>query len=74
VRDSELITPAHLLYGRKITTLPHYSTNLDDDLDDPVFGNASDLQRQARSQAIVVDLMETGIPDCLKGSSQGYRE
>jgi len=53
LRDPEPITPAHLLYGRRITTLPHCSTDLDD-LDDPDFGDASDLQRRARAQAIVV--------------------
>jgi len=52
-RDPEPITPAHLVYGRRITTLPHYSVN-QDDISDPDFGDASDLRRRARAQAAVV--------------------
>ena len=42
--DPEPITPAHLLCGKRIITLPHCTMELDE-LDDPDFGDVSDLQR-----------------------------
>ena len=42
LRDPEPITPAHLLCGKRITTLPHCTMELDK-LDDPDFGDVSDL-------------------------------
>ena len=42
LRDPEPITSAHLLYGKRITTFPHCTTDLDE-LDDPDFGDVSDL-------------------------------
>ena len=53
LRDPEPITPAHLLSGKRITTLPHCTMELDE-LDDPDFGDVSDLRRRARSQALIV--------------------
>ena len=47
LRDPEPITPAHLLYGK--LTLPHRTTDLDE-LDDPDFGDVSDLRRQAKAK------------------------
>ena len=44
LRDPEPITPAVLLCGKKITTLPHCTVELDE-LDDPDFGDVSDLRR-----------------------------
>jgi len=38
VDDPSLITPAHLLYGRPITTLPHYDVT-PDEIDDPTCGD-----------------------------------
>ena len=52
LRDPELITPAHFLCGKKITTLPHCTMELDE-LDDPDLGDVSDLRRQARAQALI---------------------
>ena len=34
--DLEPLTPSHLLYGRRITTLPH--TIMDNEVDDPTYG------------------------------------
>ena len=53
LRDPEPITPAHLLCGKRITTLPHCTMELDE-LDDPDFGDVSDLRRRARAQALIV--------------------
>jgi hypothetical protein len=36
VEDSEPLTPAHILYGRRITAVPHPLVE-DDELDDPTF-------------------------------------
>ena len=52
-RDPEPITPAHLLYSKRITRLPHCMIGLDE-IDDPDFGDATDLQKRARIQASIV--------------------
>ena len=52
--DPELITPSHLLYGKRMVTLPHCTTE-SDEIDDPHFGAASELQRWARAQAVVIN-------------------
>ena len=45
VNDPEHLTPTHLLYGRRITSLPHPIVE-DDELVDPNYGqNESDLRR-----------------------------
>ena len=36
------LTPAHLLYGRRITSLPYESVD-EDELDDPNFGDSSSI-------------------------------
>ena len=38
IGDPEPITPSHLLNGRRITTLPHVTTE-DDEIADPNFGD-----------------------------------
>ena len=49
VDDPQPLTPAHLLYGRKIVRLPHeYHA---EEFEDPDYGTKSQLQRQARIQA-----------------------
>ena len=53
IRDQEPITPSYLLYGKRITTLPHNVTDMDTPLD-PDFGDSSDLHRRARAQAVVI--------------------
>ena len=53
LRDPEPITPSHLLYGKRITTLPHCATELDE-INDPNFGDATEIQKRARAQATIV--------------------
>jgi len=52
-RDPEPITPAHLLYGNRITTLPHCAIELEE-LDDPDYGGVSNMRRRVRAQAAIV--------------------
>ena len=49
IDDPQPLTPAHLLYGRKIVRLPHEC--LAEDIKDPDYGTESQLRRQARTQA-----------------------
>ena len=55
VNDPEPLTPAHLLYGRRITSLPHPMVE-DDELVDPNYGQSdgSDLRRRAKMQAVIL--------------------
>ena len=43
--DAEL-TPAHLLHDHKIMSLPHEEVG-EEDLEDPTFGDSTDVNRQA---------------------------
>ncbi|XP_065915698.1 uncharacterized protein [Dysidea avara] len=52
-RDPEPLTPAHLLYGRRITSLLHPMVE-DDELDDPSYGTESDLKKRANAQALIL--------------------
>ena len=53
VSDPEPLTPAHLLYGRRITSLPHPIID-DDELIDPNFVTESDIKRKAETQAPIL--------------------
>ena len=48
------MTPSHLLYGRRITSLPFGISVSDDDLIDPNYGNATDIRRRVKLQAIIL--------------------
>ena len=43
LEEMDPLTPAHLLYGRRITSLPHESVD-EDELDDPNFGHKSESE------------------------------
>ena len=48
LNDLEPLTPSHLLYGRRITTLPHKI--MDDEVDDPTYG-APIVREMAKDRA-----------------------
>jgi len=50
--DEQPLTPSHLLYGRRITALPHPDTDADT-LTDPTYGE-DDLRRSAARMALLV--------------------
>ena len=52
VKDPEPLTPAHLLYGRRIISLPYHSIE-EDELDDP-FGDESAVTKRAKIQALML--------------------
>ena len=53
VQDAEPLTPAHLLYGRKIITLPYEQVE-DDELEDLTFGEDSQIKRRAKLLALTL--------------------
>jgi len=53
IADSEPITPAHLLYGRRITCLPHRCVE-DDEVVDPTFGEDNDIERKAKQLGLIL--------------------
>ena len=53
LEDLEPLTPAHLLHGRRITCLP-YQTVDTDEIDDPSYGEASQVCRRAKIQAAIL--------------------
>jgi hypothetical protein len=54
INDEEPLTPSHLLYGRRITSLPFDTPVSDDDLTDPDYGSESDIRRRVKLQAIIL--------------------
>lgn len=42
IEDEEALTPSHLLYGRRITSLPY--PVIEDELTDPDFGDSTDVR------------------------------
>ena len=53
VKDPEPLTPAHLLYGRRIISLPYHSIE-EDELDDPDFGGESVVTKRVKIQALML--------------------
>ena len=54
INDEEPLTPSHLLYGRRITSLPFDLPVSDDELTDPNYGNETDINRRVKLQAIIL--------------------
>ena len=53
IEDADPLTPSHLPCGRRITSLPHVSIE-DEEVKDPTYGTARDVQYRARKQALVI--------------------
>ena len=53
VKDPKPLTPAHLLYGRRIISLPYHSVE-EDELDDPDFEAESAVMKRAKIQALML--------------------
>jgi len=58
IGDLELLTPAHLLHGHRITCLPHERVNINE-IDDPTYGDASMMRRRANTQAAILRDFQT---------------
>ena len=50
--DAEPLTPAHLLHGHRIMSLPHQEVG--EDVEDPTFGDSTDVNRQGRLQTFLL--------------------
>ena len=53
LEEMEPLTPAHLLYGRRVTLLPYEFVN-EEELEDPNFGDSSSIKRRAKQQALTL--------------------
>ena len=53
LEEMDPLTPAHLFYGRRVTSLPYKSVD-EDELDDPNFGDSSSIKRRAKQQALTL--------------------
>ena len=53
IQDDTPLTPAHLLYGRRITSLPYQANG--DEIDDPTYGDDSELRRRNNLQATILE-------------------
>ncbi|XP_071176407.1 uncharacterized protein [Mytilus edulis] len=52
--DSEPLTPAHLLYGRRVTTLPYPRTEMDN-INDTYALTASDISKRAQRLSTLIE-------------------
>ena len=53
LEETDPLTPAHLLYSQRITSLPYDPVD-EDELDDPNFGDSSSINRRAKQQALTL--------------------
>jgi transposase InsO family protein len=53
IQDDTPLTPAHLLYGRRITSLPYPENG--DEINDPNYGDDSELRRRNNLQAAILE-------------------
>ena len=51
--EMDPLTPAHLLYGRRVTALPYESVD-DDEVNDPNFGDDSSIKHRAKQQDLAL--------------------
>ena len=54
IGDEEPLTPSHLLHGRRITSLPFDYGITSEDLTDTDYGSSSDVGRQVKMQALIL--------------------
>ena len=59
VRDPDPLTPADLLYGTRITSLPYRHVE-EDELTDPTIGDEAQIRKRAKKQALII---EHFVPD-----------
>ncbi|XP_068705292.1 uncharacterized protein [Montipora foliosa] len=53
IKDAEALTPSHLLYGRRITSLPHPLVE-SDEVSDPTYQSNADFLRKAKRVALLI--------------------
>ena len=53
IDDPEPLTPAHLLHGHGIVSLPREAIEKQE-MDDPTFGNLDDINRRTQLQAFLL--------------------
>ena len=53
IKDEEALTPAHLLYGRRITSLPHPLVEIDE-VSDPTYQTNTDFLRKAKHVTLLI--------------------
>ena len=54
VLDPDPLTPADLLYGRRITSLPYRHVE-EDELTDPTIGDEAQIRKRAKKQALIIE-------------------
>ena len=54
LEDAEPLTPAHLLHGHRITSLPHTVVD-EQDMNDPTYGRKTDVTQRAQLQAFLLN-------------------
>jgi len=54
LEDAEPLTPAHLLHGHRITSLPYEAVE-EQNLTDPTYGNITDVSQRAQLQAFLLN-------------------
>ena len=57
LEDAELLTPAHLLHGHRVTSLSHTVVD-EQDLNDPTYGCMTDVTQRAQLQESVSSTLE----------------
>ena len=71
--DPEVLTPSHLLYGRRITSFP-YQEVPDDSVNDPILGNKSSLNKRSRVVAMLIGrFRERWKQRCRNTIANGYQ-